>query len=266
MHRWYWSVLAACFLPAATGAETVELHVPIVEDSPQQHHYFHDLLETALRKAGHEPKLVTHRLPQLRIKKYLADGRISVFWMLETEARNRRFPRIDVDLTKGFIGHRTLLIHPKDQSKFNDVQTLDDFRELGLVAGLGEGWFDIDVWHANDLPYRIQPGNWKVIFQKVAKRRDYDYFPRGANEIVDEAAAHPNLTIEENLALIYDRDFQFYLSATGPATTYTELLREALTRAQAGSTIDKLVRKHWSGNLEILNLDQRRTLRLKTPN
>ena len=63
----------------------------------------------------------------------------------------------------------------------------------------------------NNLGYQEQDGNWQAIFKKIPRDREFNYFSRGVIEIISESKQYPELAIEQNLALIYDRDFRFYL-------------------------------------------------------
>lgn len=262
------AVLMSLSWPCAdVTADVITLNVPIVEDSPNLHLYFHELLVTAIREAGHEPVLTTRRMPQLRTKEELAQGNISIYWMVESAERNERFIPIEVGLTDGLIGKRILFIRKGDQHLFDQVKTLDDFRDLGLVGGLGKRWYDVKVWKANNLRFREEGGNWQSIFRKIPLGRDYDYFSRGINEILEEAERYPELAIERRLVLIYDRDFRFYLSDRGknPGKLHREVLEKALVRARESGLIEKLVQKYWSGNLKRLNYENRVKIHLETP-
>ena len=248
-------------------ANEIRLHIPIIEDSPQLHLYFHELLTTALEEDGHIPVLIVSKQPQLRIKDEFEDGRISIYWMVASDERNQKYLPIEVGLTDGLIGKRILFIKKGDQQFYNGVNSLEEFRGLELVGGMGKKWFDVQVWKANNLKYKEHPGNWKAIFKMVAAGRDYNYFSRGLNEILEEAKQYPELAIEERLVFIYDRDFRFYLSKKGEnaGAKYKDVIEHALKKAQASKLIQRLVRKYWANDLKALNYDARIKVYLKTP-
>ncbi len=260
-------IASSLLLFTPSQAMEIVLHVPIMADSPNQHPFFHELLTTALQEAGHSIRLVPRKLPQSRVVKYLDAGEISLFWLLESAQRNQAYLPIEVGLTNGLIGKRVLLIRKGDQYRFDQVKTLEDLRALRLVGGMGEGWFDVQVWQANGLIYREQSGNWESIFRKLALGRDFDYFARGANEILAEAGSWPDLDIEQRLLLVYDRDFRFYLSPAGPhaGAPYREAISAALNQAQHSGLIDRLVKKYWAPSFKALNLDKRIRIRLAAP-
>lgn len=254
-------------LVSNADADVITLHVPILEDSPQHHIYYHELLETAIREAGHIPAFITRELPQLRIKDYLNQGKISIYWLIESAERNKQYIPIEVGITDGLIGKRILLIKRGDQHLYDNVKNLDDFRNLNLVGGFGNKWFEVNVWKTNNLRYIEQGGNWKAIFKKISKGRDFNYFPSGSNEVLSHSRQYPELDIEKRLVLIFDRDFRFYLSRTGvnAGAKYKDVLEDALKKAKNSGLIDRLVRKYWAKDFKTLNYDKRIKIHLKTP-
>lgn len=255
------------FMITNAFSDVIELHVPFVTDTPKQNLYYHELLEKAVTEAGHTPKLIVKKMSQLRIKLYMDDGKISIYWMVESTERNNRYIPINVGITDGLIGKRILFIKKGDQHLYDNVNTLDDFRKLGLTGGMGKGWFDVKVWKANNLRYREQDGNWKSIFNKIPLGRSYNYFSRGLNEIIVESREHPDLDIEKRLALIYERDFRFYLSKTGEnaGAKYKDILDDSFEKAKKSGLLERLVRKYWANDFEALNYDKRIKINLTTP-
>lgn len=225
------------------------------------------MLEKALKENGYSPELKVVKVPQLRAKQYLETGRLSVLWMMETAERNERFVAANVGLTNDLIGKRILLIRKTDQHLFDKVSSLEDFRALQRVAGLGERWFDVRVWKVNNLLHHENSGNWKAVFMMLAQGRDYDYFPRGGNEIVEESTAYPELTILKRLVFIYDRDFLFYLSTTGEhaGVRNREAIESSLAKARGSGLLERLVVQYWGESLEQLGYDQRVKVHLTTP-
>jgi len=248
-------------------AKEITLHMASIEDSPKLHLYFHELLQTALLEDGQDVKLITEELPQLRVKYYLDNGVTTIYWLLQSQERDEKYIPIKIGLTEGLIGKRILLIKRGNQHIFDKVKTLEDFRDLNLVAPIAKKWFDIKVWEENDLTYSEHKGSWKTIFKTLSHRTGYDYFSRGLNEIGVEVKEYPLLEIEKRLVLIYDRDFIFYLSKEGPnsGAKYKDIIEHALTKAKESGLIKRLVKKYWASDFEELDYDNRIKLYLKTP-
>ena len=132
---------------------------------------------------------------------------------------------------------------------------------------MGKNWFDVKVWKANNLRFLEHPGEWKSIYKMLAADREYDYFSRGLNEIVSESSLYPELAIEKRLALIYDRDFIYYLSKTGPnaGSRYREIIQKAMRQAKISGLIGNLVYKYWGADFNYLNYAERIKIQLQTP-
>jgi hypothetical protein len=259
--------IGSLLLSIATTAysQTVKLHVPIVAESPLQHFFFHELLKTALLEAGHTPELIIKKYPQKRTIKQLDNGILSIYWMVASTQREKKYIPIKINLTNQLIGKRILFIKHGEQAKYDQIKTLEDFRNLNLVGGMGQNWFDAQVWKTNNLKYEEKVGNWKAIFKMIPRNHSYNYFARGINEIVSESLRYPALDIEKNLVFIYDSDFQFYLNKEGinAGKPYQILLTEALQKAQKSGLIDRLVEKYWGNNVNTLNYEQRIKIHLQ---
>lgn len=256
-------IVLICMVAASASAERIKLKLAILPDG--KHRYFHELLDIALKNAGHNPSIERFGgLTQEQIFQNLASSRLTLHWFLQTRARDERFVPVKVGITNGLIGQRILFI-PKGQQKFyNNIKSLDDFRKLRKSAALGRIWFDVAVWRHNRLNVSTQDEDWRAIYQKVAAGvPGFDYFPRGCNEVIDEALQHPELEIERKLLLIYDRDFYFYLSKENEK--YQTILESALNSFKTSGAMDNLIRKHWAGALNILGYDERVRIKLETP-
>ncbi|MCX4026518.1 hypothetical protein H0A36_12790 [Endozoicomonas sp. SM1973] len=245
------------------AAQKLTLTVATLKDG--NHRYYHELLRQSLTLVGYQLTINhIHDLSQKRIAIFLKQGVISVHWFIKATYRDQTFVPINIGITNGLIGKRVLLIPNSQQHIYQHVKTLADFRQLQKTGGFGEGWFDVLVWKYNQLPYRVISGDSQDIFLMVAARnRGIDYFSRGVNEILAESVLYPELSIEQQLLLRYDRDFQFYLSPT--SRQLKPLIETALIKAKQTGLIDRLVNRYWQDTFKQLNLDQRVELKLKTP-
>ncbi|RED53797.1 hypothetical protein [Aestuariispira insulae] len=259
-------VVAAIF---GKQAAADEMTLRIADQTDRTYEFYHILLEQAFEQAGHKLTLIKRTgLPQKRIIALFEHGELDIHWMLESKERNEKYQAIPVGLTGGLAGHRVLLISPEQQSQFDPVKTLDDFRNMNLAGGFGENWFDIDVWRLNKLSYTVAPGDWRSIFSilQSEKRRQISnihYFSRAVTEVELEIAQYPALVAEQNLMFIYDRDFKFFLNrndqSRGP------LLTAVMEHAQKSGLIEDLVNRYYGASLENLHLDQRTKFILETP-
>ncbi|MFT3733752.1 MAG: hypothetical protein QM776_01730 [Rhodocyclaceae bacterium] len=263
--RLFAPLLAALLLLQIPASFAADILLRLPSGASGNHVYFHRLLTESLRAAGHSVTLEDGgSMPQPRAFAQLESGFITADWMLQTPERDTQFVRIDHPLTQGLIGQRVLFVPKGSENMFANVKDLAQLRATGKVAGLGKGWFDTKVWAANDLPYAEQGGEWRQLFPMLAAGgRGIDYFPRGANEIIAEAALYPDLSIEPNLLLVYQRDFYFYLGRGNAGLK--PLIEAALRQAEKSGLQKALFDEHVGRPLAKLNLDKRVRIKLVTP-
>jgi hypothetical protein len=251
--------LATC----AQAAEPVTLRLMALPNN--RHLYYTKLLEAALRDAGYEPKIQwIDTAPQARIWKMVAENDISLMWGVQTTERDKQYASVANNLTNGLIGERVFLVRPGQEEAYANVHSLKDLRDLGKIGGVGEGWFDEELWHMNRLPVLVKGGDWRLLFRMVASGdRGVDYMVRGVNEIVNESREYPGLAIESHLILMHDRDMRFYLSPE--AARYKAIIESALTQADRSGLKKKMIAQYILPELEVLHLEKRVKLKLVTP-
>ncbi len=248
---------------AASAGEVLRLPIDLLQG--QDFSYYRELLVRSLAALGVRATLPVHdTVPQTRMMWNLERGITSLRPLLETHVRNCRLTEVPVDLTDGRIGQRVFLVPRSQKSRFAGVRDLDDLRATQAVAALGQDWFDIRIWRANQLPYQVIPGDWHRIYGMLrVGGRHIDYFPRGINEVLEEARKHPGLVIEPHLLLVYERDFRFYLSPR--YAHYEPLIEKALRKARDSGLMARLQRKYWGNVEQALHLSSRQTIHLFTP-
>lgn len=259
-------VLALLLSSPAFAAHPVRpLRLPIDLLPGQNFGYYRELLVRSLATLNVPVKLPVHgTVPQTRMFRDLDKGITALRPLLQTRRRDCRLTEVPVDLTGGLIGQRIFLVRAADRQHFAHVHSLDELRATHAVAAFGQGWFDIRIWQANHLPYQVVSGDWTRIYAMLqAGNRGFDYFPRGANEILGEAREHADLVIEPHLLLVYHRDFRFYLSS--PYARYEPLIEAALKKARGSGLMAHLQQKYWGGLAQKLHLADRQVIHLATP-
>lgn len=255
--------LAGAFggLPTAGVAQEVSLRFP---EAPFGRHIFYaTLLEEALRAAGHSPRIeVVPDVNPQRCWLLLQSGGLDVYWGLQSAERDKRYTPVAHGLTNGLIGQRVMLIPEADMERYAKVTTLAEFRATGARAVFAPGWFDAKVWAANALPFEEIAGSRANIIELLRSHR-LDYFPRGANEVLEEARFQPRLAIEPHLLLVYARDFRFYLSAS--AARHRAVIEDALQRAERSGLKKRLIEQFFGPSLVGLNLERRTRIELQLP-
>lgn len=249
-----------CWAPS-TLAGTIVLRLPLTPEG--NHAFFHELLVEAFAAAGQPVELQGVTGPgKERFKMMLRSGDLDVMWMVRGALRDRTYVPVDFPLTGGLIGQRILLIRKDEQSRFDAVRNLDDFRAHGLSGGMGKDWVDVDIWRLNGLSVSSEVPDWRRLFKMLAVgNRGIDYIPRGALEIQADLKAHPDLVIERRLVLRYDRDSIFYM--TPSAANLAPILKRGLDRLRANGRYAQLLDKHYGALSRDLALDKRIVLPLR---
>lgn len=260
----HYLVLALCgwlLLPSKSPAtEFLSLRLAAVNAADYLEPLLMDVLEAPQRTVTIQ---LVDNIPTTRLERMLATGEASAMMLGETPERNQRFLPIRVSMTDNLMNRRILLIPPGQQSVYDEVNSLEDLRATGKVAGVGRSWRDYPIWRANNLPVNALDGDWKRLFRMVgAPGRGIDYLSRGALEVVEEWQKYPHLVVERRLVLQYEGDHILYVSPQMPELH--TLLSEALPRAEREGLIRTRARAHYAGVfLPPITLQHRTTLTLE---
>ncbi len=232
----------------------------------ENYDYTAKILTRVLEAQGHTVNISSvGDLPMTRLEAMMAAGDISCLILGKTDSRTEQFGLIDIGMTNNLIGQRILFIRGQDQFIYNNVNTLEEFRATDQVAGMGQAWGDVSIWHKNSLPVQPIVGEWRQLYKMVESgQRGIDYISRGAQEMLDEYLLYPDLTVEKKLVLVYQRDHVLYVSPI--LTKLYRQLSTALEEAQANGLIADIVRGYYPEVYEDpINLDQRRVINLALP-
>lgn len=258
-------VLAAlmALLAMLDVARADTLQVVISDDS--RFNYMETLLRAALDAAGQPATLEARPLmPQPRVEAALRSGDVSVHPFLRTPARDAALIAVPIGVTQGLMGQRILLIRHGDQAKFSGVRNLADLKALGVVGGFGAGWYDLEIWRANDLPAYAQDGDWPVLYRMVASgQRGVDYLALGAAQVLYEASQHPEVAVERSLVLDYGADLIFYVSPH--RAELAQPLARGMATIEADGRLAGLIDRYFGRSIRQLDLGARRVIGLARP-
>lgn len=268
--RTRWMRLALCWLMLGFASSTLASPALTLKlgGSPESVHYAGFLLGSVLEANGHQ--VVIEELPDqgyipmTRLEVMLKQGEISVLILGQTAERDHKFLQVPVGMTDNLVNQRILFIPKGSQPDYDSVRSLEDFRQLGKIAAIGEAWADRAFWENNDLPIETISGDWRRLYRMVASNsRNLDYLPRGAHEMSEEWHLHPELDVERNLVFIYQQDHILYVSPSHPELH--RLLHDIMPTARDTGLIQQLVRKYYTKVFEPpVNLQQRRPIRLSS--
>ncbi len=253
------------------------IHLP-VRAAVEEVIYFQDhsrfsydikLLQIALDKTVKEygvAKAVPYAqsVNEARGLRLLESGKVDVAFIPTNRERELRFRSVQFPLLQGLLGYRVLLIHKDNSSLFSSVKTLEQLRRTA-VAGFGLHWADMQILYANQLPVIGHP-EYSTLFDMLAEKR-FDYFPRGLNEAWIEqqniAVSHPDITIEQNIALYYP--FPRYFFVEKQNKHLADRLMLGLKRAKRDGSFDTLFEQTFGEWIKKANIRQRHVIELNNP-
>ncbi|OMH29430.1 ABC transporter substrate-binding protein [Motiliproteus sp. MSK22-1] len=176
-----------------------------------------DLLKLALEHSEAEYRLVESELvmTQSRMVAEIRSDRLSVGWMGTSRELEKNMIPIRIPLMRGLLGYRICIIHADNQPLFSAIRRLDDWRKISIGQGLG--WADVGI--LKDAGFDVYEATYQSLFPMLENGR-FDCFLRGINEANAEVAewkgANPNLTVEDNLLLVYPFAMFFFVSKNNP--------------------------------------------------
>ncbi|ROQ18594.1 extracellular solute-binding protein (family 3) [Marinimicrobium koreense] len=252
------------------GKDVPSVQLPLRHEARHEHRgYYEGLLQLALDKFETEYGPCHVTVPESykpQVRRYLDLERktgADIIDATATPERSERFRAIPVPLLKGLMGYRLFFIRESDKEAFSNIQSLDDLR--AFRAGQGESWFDVTLLKAHDIPVVTAP-KYESLFRMLQAER-FDFFPRGAQEILDEQDNFDTegLIIEPDLLLAYPAPVYFYVHKDNVALA--DRVETGLRRAVNDGSFDQyyyshpMVRKVFTE----LNLFERTTLYLCHP-
>jgi hypothetical protein len=232
--------LLLCIIGWWTCCTCAEENLIRVNDSSDPNGpYAVKMLELAISHIDKKYKVVVTKEPysQFKIMEEVANGRLDLYWNSSNAEKEAAYNTVRIPLYKGLLGNRIFIIHKDNQSKFDNIRTLEDLKKITI--GQGKTWADTKILESNGLKV-IKANKYESLFLMVDGGR-FDAFSRGVHEPFGELADHPqlkDLTIEKNLMLVYR--MPFYLFVNKNNKTLAKDLEEGLNRAIADGSFDQV--------------------------
>jgi len=206
-------------MPAVVRAQSrlQVIYPPPASPSDARAGYYLELLELVLGKSGAAFDLKPYPAKMVGARAYHAlekNESITIVWCARSRQLDERLLPVKIDLDRGILGWRLLLIRSRDREMFGRIRRLEQLR--AYAAGQQRDWIDTSILRANGL--RVVPALlYESMFDMLAAGR-FDYCPRGVAEIWDEARQYSRLEleVEPTLALHYPFTTWFYVSRHNP--------------------------------------------------
>ncbi|MFV0598076.1 substrate-binding periplasmic protein [Shewanella sp.] len=200
----------------AAGISSTNNPAPIKIVTTIQQQWQFNLLKEALRRTGqsYQVEQMSTQMNQKRKVEEALAGTVDVFWSMTSKELEETVLPVRIPLFKGLLGNRLLIIRKTDETRFANVKTLADFKQL--KAGQNRYWPDASILEANGLPV-VTSYQYTNLYPMLEGGR-FDYLALGAQEIGDELASHPDpaLKIDTHILLQYRSPAYFFVSPKRP--------------------------------------------------
>ncbi|WP_417816146.1 hypothetical protein [Thalassospira alkalitolerans] len=189
-----------------------------VEAEKGPHDFILATLKLVLDKSEIPYKMRPTSIPmqQTRAMERLKDGKdVTIYWAGTSPEFETEFLPIRIPIMRGLLGYRLMIIRKDRQKIFDTIMTLSQLAPLH--AGQGLGWADIEILKNAGLSVTAAP--YEHVFKLINAGR-LDYFPRGITEAFPEirefGPENPDITVEENLVLVYPFAMFFFVNKDNP--------------------------------------------------
>lgn len=180
----------------------------------------------------------------------------------DIERENTLLP-VYFPLSRGLLGYRVCLIKQGQQSKFNLIASLDDWRRAELLIGQGANWPDVEVLRANNLQVTTNPIP-PLLFNMLRQQR-FDCFARGINEVEHELQQvyAAGLMLEERILLYYPQPALLFVAPSKPELA--KRLQLGLERAWTDGYMQQHFTRRYGAAVNQLRCEKRQLLMLENP-
>jgi hypothetical protein len=264
------ALLLVLLQPSSALAEFVVSHRAPFTEGDKHHIYSTELLRLALEKTRKEYGDFTLRpIPPRNYARALKAAVDDAYpnLIIETSyeqalTHHAKLDFINFPMDLGVLGYRVCFINPKLKASDKKIESLEDLRQYTFAHGVG--WADTIIFRHNGLNVQ-EIDNYDGMFLMVIGGR-IDFFCRGVNEILGEMEQFSQLkelSIDEQFLLIYPLPRFFYLN--GKNKLAKKRIELGLQRAYADGSLQALWKANFLPSLELVNLAQRKVIRLENP-
>lgn len=261
-------VMTACLLFGSVGpgvaGETLLRYFP----AGPIYEYRWKLLELALahvkaEEGGFRLEPYAEDVTQNRGMLLLQSGGIDVIALGTNEEREGKMLPVRIDISRGIVGFRLLVIRATDQARFAQMDDLALRQQL--VFGLNSQWADLPIMRANGFSVTTS-ANYENLFEMLAASR-FDAFPRGLNEarreLEERKQNYPQLAIEKSKALYFPFPIYFWVSKNKVALAKT--IERGLRLSLADGSFRQLFESYHATEIASLKKERRQVILLDNP-
>jgi hypothetical protein len=264
-------LLAACALAAAfaqAGAVRAQEPSTIVMwnrdfDNAPVRAMLQEALEKTVESHGPFDLQSSKTMTDTRAFMELSAGTIHVMSFAPSEAMERDYRPVLIPINKGLLGLRVGLIRKGEQSRFDGVSSLEDWKASGLKMGQGKEWPDTFILEANGIEV-IKNVDYLPLFGQLVHKR-FDFFPRAISEIDGELERFKDggIALEENLAFVYRLPLFFWVAKDNAALA--ERIEAGMKAMMADGSFDRAFMERFGETIERMGIAKRTIIPLENP-
>ncbi|WP_016957885.1 hypothetical protein [Catenovulum agarivorans] len=255
------SFTLCCLFSLFTHAETI-IHLDVAEAKDKYHV---DLLKFLFRNdSNYKFQPYPQDIAYGRQHTEIDAGNLSVAAFGTSSELEQRVRPIRIPILKGLLGHRIFIIRKGEESRFANINNMQDLLEF--KAGQGRTWADTAVLENAGIN-TITTVKYDNLFYMLDGDR-FDYFPRAVHEPFSEVATRPhlNLTVEKNVMLVYP--LALYLFVANDNVKLANAIEERFEAAIADGSFDEFFFNHplIQDVLQSVRIQDRKIIRISNPN
>lgn len=200
---------------------------------------------------------------QSRSIQLLKTGEIDVLTFGSNAEREAELRPVRIDILRGMLGYRILLIRKDDEAKFAalDPKTLNQ----QVTLGFNSQWADLAILTSNGFKVVTSVGYDNLFYMLAAGR--FDAFPRGLNEaareIEDRKRQLPMLTTEKTLALFTNYPVFFWVRKD--RVDLSDRIERGLKMSLEDGSFRQLFQHYHAKEIAQIKREKRRVIMLRNP-
>ncbi|TNE83681.1 MAG: hypothetical protein EP339_00030 [Gammaproteobacteria bacterium] len=194
-----------------------------------------------------------------------ADTRtVDIVNVATSQQREEELTAIPIPIDGGLLGFRVCVTLRSNLPLFENMRSLNDFRNRKIRIGQGQHWPDTQVLRAGGIPVVTHP-SYETLFVMLRNQR-FECFARGVSEVLYdlELEGDPNLVVEPNLLLAYPMPTYLFVNPADIETA--QRLQLGLERAIEDGSFRQFLADYYQRPVHDLQLEKRTILMLDNPN
>lgn len=230
--------------------------------------YHYDLLKLILEKTrgnygDYSLRRITESFTTARVRRELSRGKLFNVqvgpWRPTTATGVDAAFRIDIEVCKGLLGYRHLIIRTENKKSFEEITNLGELRKYSV--GVGRTWVDIDIFLDNG--FQVNSGaNFDTLLPMLVMNR-FDFVSLGiieAQELIDKTS-FDSLALADAPLLYMPLPFVFYVSIHEPVLA--QRIETGLKLAMEDGSFDSLFYEKFSSYIEFIHQHKEKFLFLE---